>query len=229
MTVCRIGRNDAECRARALLDQGDWPAATAKPPSLRPSELSNLRPTTHRGASPVPLTLAQLEQHSASMIRERIAQRFKGHELSRLVAALLEVQGYKVRVSPPGIDGGVDILAGSGPLGFDAPRLVVQVKSQDTKVDVRVLRELSGVMTRFQADHGLLVGWGGFNQAVRAEAATDYFRVRLWEADDIVHGIEEHYARLPEDIRSEIPLKQVWTLAPLAEAGAAARGHASAA
>ena len=220
MTVCRIGRNDAEARVRALLDQACWPAASAHPPMSRPSDLSNLRPIGRGG--PVALTLDQLEQHSAGMIRDRIAQRFKGHELARLVAALLEVQGYKVRVSPPGIDGGVDILAGCGPLGFDAPRLVVQVKSQDSKVDVRVLRELSGVMTRFQAEQGLLVGWGGFNQVVRNEAASDYFRLRLWEADDVVNGVIEHYARLPADIRAEIPLKQVWTLVPQAEAASRA-------
>ena len=55
-------------------------------------------------------------------------------------------------VSPPGADGGVDILAGKGPLGFDPPRLVVQVKSQDAPVDVGVLRELQGVMHQFNAD-----------------------------------------------------------------------------
>lgn len=215
MTVCRIGRNDAEARVRALLDQACWPAAGARPTLPKPAELANLRPANLSG--PVPLTLDQLEQQSAAMIRDRIAQRFKGHELARLVAALLEVQGYKVRVSPPGIDGGVDILAGCGPLGFDAPRLVVQVKSQDTKVDVRVLRELSGVMARFQAEQGLLVGWGGFNQVVRNEAASDYFRLRLWEADDVVNGLVTHYDRLPADIRAEIPLKQVWTLVPQAQ------------
>ena len=231
MTVCRIGRNDAEARVRALLDQACWPAAGApvpraplpRAPVSRASDLANLRPSSLAG--PLPLTLDQLEQQSAAMIRDRIAQRFKGHELAGLVAALLEAQGYKARVSPPGIDGGVDILAGCGPLGFDAPRLVVQVKSQDTKVDVRVLRELSGVMARFQAEHGLLVGWGGFNQVVRSEAASDYFRLRLWEADDVVNGLVEHYARLPADIRAEIPLKQVWTLVPQADGAR----HASAA
>ena len=229
MTVCRIGRNDAEGRVRSVLDQGGWPAAAARGPvPTRATELTNLRAPSL--ASLGPLSYADIEQQSAGMIRERIAQRFKGHDLARLVAALLEAQGYKARVSPPGVDGGVDILVGSGPLGFDAPRLVVQVKSQDTKVDVRVLREMSGVMERFHADHGLLVGWGGFNQIVRAEAATDYFRVRLWEADDVVRGVEEHYARLPADIRAEIPLKQVWTLVPQAEAAAhngAARSSAA--
>ena len=201
MTVCRIERNDAEQRVRELLaaspGQGlSRPAAAPRAPDI--------------------------EQRLHGMIRDRIAQKFKGHQLATLIAAVLEAQGYKARLSPPGADGGVDILAGSGPLGFDAPRLVVQVKSQDSKIDVRLLRELAGVMSRFQADHGLLVGWGGFNQPVKTEAAADYFRIRLWDACDVVAAVKEHYPRLPADVRAEIPLKQVWTLVPDEHAGVAA-------
>ena len=209
MTVCRIERNDAEQRVQALLAEGGgkaWPVGPARP--VAPS----------RPALPPP----DIEERSADMIRDRIAQRFKGHALSTLVAALLDVQGYRTRLSPPGADGGVDILAGSGPLSFDGPKLVVQVKSQDTRLDVRVLRELAGVMGRYHADYGLLVGWGGFNQAVRAEAAADYFRIRLWDASDIVAAVKEHYGQLPPDIRAEIPLKQVWTLVPNEAASVAA-------
>ena len=135
MTVCRIERNDAEQRVRALLAEGGggaWPVAAKRPAALP------------RPAQALALALANIEERSHDMIRERIAQKFKGHQLASLVAALLEAQGYRARVSPPGPDGGVDILAGNGPLGFDAPRLVVQVKSQDAKVDVRLLRELAG-------------------------------------------------------------------------------------
>ena len=217
MTVCRIARNDAEPRIRALLDQEKWPAADAMRPTPPPT-MSNLRPALD---PPVPLSIATLEERSASLIRDRIAQRFKGHSLAGLIGTLLELKGLCVRVSPPGIDGGVDILAGGGPLGLDAPRLVVQVKSGDAKVDVRILREFSGVMERFRADQGLLVGWGGFNAAARAEAAADHFRMRLWSAEDVVRAVEDEYERLPPSIRTEIPLKRIWTLLPDARASAA--------
>ena len=209
MTVCRIARNDAEQRIRAILEQETWPAAalTRIPPRPTPAAREPSR-------SMVPMTADTLMEQSEALIRDRIAQRFKGHRLAGLVAALLETQGFHARLSPPGVDGGVDILAGRGPLGLDPPRLVVQVKSQDSKLDVRVLRELSGVMSRFQADQGLLVGWGGFNQAVRAEALGDYFRVRLWDADDLVRAVERDYSQLSPAIRAEIPLRQVWALAP---------------
>ena len=200
MTVCRIERNDAEQRVRELLAIHRGASGLERPSSVV--------------AKVNALAARDLEERSRDMIRDRIAQKFKGHHLATLVAALLEAQGYRARVSPPGADGGVDILAGSGPLGFDSPRIVVQVKSQDTKVDVRVLREMAGVMSRFQADHGLLVGWGGFNQPVRSEAATDYFRIRLWDAGDVVTALKEHYPSLPAGLRADIPLKQVWTLVP---------------
>lgn len=45
-------------------------------------------------------------------------------------------------VSPAGPDGEVDILAGSGPLGLDSPTLIVEVKSESTAVDVKVVRGL---------------------------------------------------------------------------------------
>lgn len=206
MAICRVDRNDAEQRVLELLQTHEGVGlGTIANPAPRPQA-----------------ELADIEERSHDMIRERIAQRFKGHHLATLVAALLEAQGYRARVSPPGADGGVDIMAGCGPLGFDAPRIVVQVKSQDTRLDVRTLRELAGVMGRFQADHGLLVGWGGFNQPVRAEAATDYFRIRLWDPSDVVAAVKEHYDRLPPAVRAEVPLKQVWTLLPNEPAGVAA-------
>ena len=73
-------------------------------------------------------------------------------------------------------------------------------------------------MGRLQADQGLLVGWGGFNHAVRAEAASDYFRLRLWDAEDVVRCVGEQYARLPPSVRTEIPLRQVWALSAEADA-----------
>ena len=46
---------------------------------------------------------------------------FAGHHLARLIEAILKAQGYVTRKSEPGKDGGIDILAGSGPLGFNEP------------------------------------------------------------------------------------------------------------
>ena len=193
-TICTIHRNDAENRIKALL------GGASEPPKP--------------GPGPEHEALINLEQLARDQISDAITQNFKGHKLTRLVAAVLQAQGYKLRISPEGPDGGVDIIAGRGPLGFESPRLVVQVKSSDSAVDVKVFRELNGVMDAFNAESGLIVAWGGYQRNVEKEAARHYFKIRLWTADDLVQMIQDNYDQLPEDIQSELPLKRVWMLMP---------------
>ena len=111
----------------------------------------------------------------------------------------------------------MDLLAGSGPLGFDSPRLAVQVKSSKTPESVYALRELQGVLKAFGADHGLLVCWSGFNKAVEAEARKAFFLIRLWSANDIVDAILENYDRLEPEFQAELPLRRVWVLTKTSE------------
>lgn len=72
-----------------------------------------------------------LEELARDQIARLIEARFKGHGLTRLVEAILKAQGYTTYRSPEGADGGADILAGAGPLGFGAPRLCVEYDHLD--------------------------------------------------------------------------------------------------
>ncbi|MCP9236547.1 restriction endonuclease [Lewinella sp. JB7] len=135
-----------------------------------------------------------------------------GHDFADLITQLLEVQGYVSQSSSPGADGGVDILAGSGPLGFQEPRVCVQVKFPGGTVDVKILRELQGVMRRTKAEHGLLVSWGGFRQSVLKEARDDHFYIRLWSEQDVLEQFYRHYDKLSEEWRVRIPLRRIWAL-----------------
>ena len=130
----------------------------------------------------------------------RIQSRFSGHALTDLVDAVLQGEGWVTKVSPPGPDGGVDILAGRGSLGLDGPRLCVQVKSQKSPADVTVYRTLLGTMQTFKAEQGLLVCWGGFNKTVLQESKQAHFTVRLWESKDLVGAIYRNYDGLPAEI-----------------------------
>jgi restriction system protein len=148
---------------------------------------------------------------ASDQIRKFLARKFKGHELARLVECLLRAQGYVTLASPPGPDGGVDILAGKGPLGFEEPNLCVQVKS-GSPADVDTLRKLQGTMTTYKARQGLLVSWNGFNQRVLSEGKLSFFMVRFWDADDVIRAIFDTYEKLSDELRAELPLKRVWAL-----------------
>lgn len=196
LTVCQIRRNNAEERIAAIVE------GKAPPPS----------PAVEDVESDESAETVDLAEYARDQIRSFLAQRFKGHDLARLVDEVLQTQGYQTELSPAGPDGGVDIIAGKGPMGFEPPRLVVQVKSSDAPADVRVLRELQGVMKSFGADRGLLVSWGGFKSSVYREARTMFFDIRLWDADDLIEALTETYERLPDDLQAELPLKRIWAL-----------------
>lgn len=196
MTVCQIRCNNAEERIKALLEGRPAPSALIPEPQ-------------DDGPASV-----DLETYARDLIRTHIGQKFRGHEFERLVTALLEAQGYRTQIAPVGPDGGADIVAGKGSMGFEAPRLCVQVKSSDQPEGVRTLRELQGVMGNFGANQGLLVAWGGFKDSVVREARRLFFEIRLWDADNLVDALLENYERLPEDIKTELPLKRIWTLVP---------------
>lgn len=153
-----------------------------------------------------------IEEFTRDQIRSYITSKYKGHGLTRLVGAVLQAQGYIIRVSPEGPDGGVDIIAGKGALGFEPPRLVVQVKSGDAPVDVGVVRELKGVMSTFNAEQGLFVAWSGYKTSVDKESAREYFKIRLWDSDELIKRLQDNYDRLPDDIQAELPLKRIWIL-----------------
>src|SRR5437764_48059 len=103
--------------------------------------------------------------------------------------------GYTTLLSPPGPDGGVDIIAGRGAMGFEHPRLCVQVKSSSGPVNVEVLRSLHGTMKNFSAEQGLLISWGGFNDKVRAEARSQFFSIRLWDSGVLIQALLELYEK----------------------------------
>ena len=126
---------------------------------------------------------------------------------------MLQAQGYTTHVSPPGPDKGIDILAAPGPLGFGNPRICVQIKSGDTPLDRPTLDQLIGVMQNVQADQGLLISWGGFKSSVDKEKASQFFRVRLWDQDKLIEQLLTHYDEIDEELRAELPLKKIWTVA----------------
>lgn len=200
MTVCRIHRNNAVQRIVDMSKNG-WKV---------PIVTGIAKPDIDTGEDET----SEIDLESAAMdsITKYIIQKYKGHGLERLVDAILRAKGYTTFHSAKGADGGVDILASNGNLGFGGEKICVQVKSQDTPVDRPTLDQLGGVMNNFGADYGLLVSWSGFNTNVIKEKSKQFFKIRLWDANDILQNFFENYDRIDEEIKAEIPLKRVWML-----------------
>lgn len=200
MTICRITRNNAEQRLAAMRANGWKPESISAAKAVTPTEGEMVADT-------------DLEELARDQIAQLISARFKGHGLTRLVEAILQAQGYTTYRSPEGADGGADILAGAGSLGFGQPRLCVEVKSESTPIDRPTVDKLLGAVAKFGADEGLFVAWGGFKSNVQKEMAASFFRVRLWTQKDLLEQLFEHYDQLDEDLRAELPLKRIWTVA----------------
>lgn len=42
---------------------------------------------------------------------------------------------------------------------------------------------------------------------------THFFKVRVWNENDLIEQLLDNYDKLDQDIRAELPLKRIWTIA----------------
>jgi restriction system protein len=206
LTVFRVKAKNAEERIRAAISGRNHAATIA------------FDPPSHDAAADLEAsTIVDLERTARDRIIEYIGKRFLQHRLEELVEAVLIAQGFVTDRTPPGPDGGCDILASRGPLGLDGPKIAIQVKSSATPSDVAQVRALKGILDDFGADIGLFVAWSGFRGIAVRDSRRDFFQLRLWDAETLLDQILMHYDQLPRDIQAELPLKRVWTLVSEAE------------
>ncbi len=211
MTVFNPTRNNAGQRVLALFNTGEDPGNIGSWPKLPEPRKSDASPDSTEVSDPDPTPSLEAIR---DQIRTHLVENFAGHKLTALVSDILEALGFHCEVSPPGPDGGVDILAGRGPLGLDSPTLIVEVKSEPTAIDVKVVRGLHSAMTQHRADQGLLVAWGGVTTAATREFLRDRTSFRIWDSEELLNRLFETYDRLPASTRARIPLKQAWVLDP---------------
>jgi restriction system protein len=168
--------------------------------------------------------VAEEAPDSASTIEEaeeaawsEIAQYMKSmnpYDFQNLVAALLRAMGYHVSwVAPPGPDKGIDILAHTDPLGTSAPRIKVQVKRREDKINAEGLRSFLAVLG--DQDVGIFVSIGGFTSEAESEVRTQERRkVTLLDLEKLFDLWVQHYDKVAEADKRLLPLKPVYYLAP---------------
>jgi restriction system protein len=83
-------------------------------------------------------------------------------DMELLVAGVLRAMGYRTQVMPVGADREKDIIASPDGFGLETPRIIVEVKHRQAKIDSPTVRSFIG--GRHRDDRALYVSTGGFTQ-----------------------------------------------------------------
>ncbi len=161
----------------------------------------------------VSITYEQAEEQAWQEI-EQFLKEMNPYEFQELVASLLRAMKYHVSwISPPGKDGGIDILAHTDPLGTRTPRIKVQVKRMEQSVSVDGLRSFMALLS--DDDVGLFVTTGSFTKDARNEARTQEKRkITLIDLERLFDLWTEYYPSLDDSARRRFPLRPIYFLAP---------------
>lgn len=154
----------------------------------------------------------EIEQNTCDFVLKVLAQELKGHGLAEFVAHLLGTMGYRTRVSPPGPDGGVDIVAHRDELGFEPPIIKVQVKSSEGSIGDPVVSQLIGKLD--SGEYGMVVTLGGFTSQALGTARSKS-NLRLIDGDELVSLVLQHYEQFDAKYKGMMPLKRVYVPQPL--------------
>lgn len=206
MTMREIKRNSAIDRAAATLKTGVDPGALLGKQGHVPQLVSS----SEDEESEADDYQTDIEDIANQQIISLIKSEFAGHALAELVAEIMRVERYTTKVSPPGPDGGLDILAAGGTLGLGEDRICVQVKSGDGTANHDVVLRLIGSVSNSQAQTGLLVSIGGVNAVAQKELDSNFFKLRLWQMPDLLKALFKTYGELSDETRAKLPLKQIW-------------------
>ncbi|AWM88984.1 restriction endonuclease [Microvirga sp. 17 mud 1-3] len=161
------------------------------------------------------ITFEQAEEQAWAEIEHYLGA-MNPYEFQDLVADLLKAMGYFVSwVSPPGKDGGVDIIAHTDPLGTSTPRIKVQVKRQIQKTDRSGLASFSAVVNDDEV--GIFVSTGGFTKDAEEFARSQARRrVTLIDFERLVDLWIQFYGKLDDLARKRLPLTPIYFLTPQA-------------
>ncbi len=162
----------------------------------------------------VALVAHDITQVTRDFILKTLSQELKGHPFADFVAHLLNQMDYHTRVSPPGPDGGIDIIAHRDELGFEPPLIKVQVKSSEANIGDPTVSSLYGKVE--PNEFGLLVTLGGFTKAA-INFANGKTNLRLIDGDELVNLILAHYEQFDSRYKGVLPLTRVFIPEPIVE------------
>ena len=153
-------------------------------------------------------TAEDIQENTKDFILKELSRQLKGYELEQFVADLLQAMGYRTKVSPQGGDSGIDITAYKDEL---PPRILVQVKSQDSDIKETTIQSLKGAMR--EGDYGLFITLSNYTKNAKKYLDNTPI-IRGINGTELVELILKYYEDLSEKYRKMIPLKRVYIPVP---------------
>ena len=153
-------------------------------------------------------TAEDIIENTKDFILKELSRQLKGYELEQFVADLLQAMGYRTKVSPQGGDSGIDITAYKDEL---PPRILVQVKSQDSDIKETTIQSLKGAMR--EGDYGLFITLSNYTKNAKKYLDNTPI-IRGINGTELVELILKYYEDLSEKYRKMIPLKRVYIPVP---------------
>lgn len=156
----------------------------------------------------VAATAEDIVEATRDFVLKELSKQLKGYALEEFVAELLRAMGYRCTVSPQGGDSGIDITAYKDEL---PPRILVQVKSQDSDIKESTIQSLKGAMR--EGDYGLFVTLSNYTNECR-KIPGKHTVIRGINGTELVDLILKYYGQLGEKHRRMIPLRMVYIPVP---------------
>lgn len=149
-------------------------------------------------------TADEIVEATRDFILKELSKNLKGYDLEEFVADLLRAMGYRTTVSSHGGDSGIDITAYKDEL---PPRILVQVKSQDSDIKEATIQSLKGAMR--EDDYGLFVTLSNYTKNAQQYLDSTPI-IRGINGTELVDLILKYYHDLNDKYKKMIPLKMVY-------------------
>lgn len=156
----------------------------------------------------VAATADEIKESTKDFILKELSRSFKGYDLEAFVADLLRAMGYRTQLSPQGGDSGIDITAYKDEL---PPRILVQVKSQDSDIKEATIQSLKGAMR--EGDYGLFITLSDYTKNAKAYLNNTPI-IRGINGAGLAELVLKYYEGLKDEYREAIPLEKVYIPVP---------------
>lgn len=150
------------------------------------------------------MSIEAIEDSTKDYIIKELNKNYKGYDFEDVVSALLNTMGYRTKNSSKGGDRGKDIIVYRDEL---PPRIVVQVKSQDSEIKEEVVQSLKGALN--DGDYGLFVTLSDFTKNAK-DFLSKQSRIKSINGSEFVDLLLKYYDDMPDEFKEVIKLRKVY-------------------